>query len=69
MDLLAVGIDIPYPLDPRWEILFLGFGELDVLFSESWESAGEVCVFGLMVTDAETVVESFGNGDLDGTGF
>ena len=69
MNLLTVGVDVPYPLYPCWEIFFLCFGEFDVLFSESRESAGEVCVFGFMVTYAETVVESFGDGDLDRTGF
>lgn len=69
MDLLAVGIDVPYPLYPCWEVFFLDFGEFNILFSESWESAGQVGVFGFMVTDAEAVVESFSDGDLDSTGF
>ena len=33
VDLLAVGIDVPYPLDTGGQVFFNRFGEFDVVFS------------------------------------
>lgn len=44
-DFLAIGVDVPEALDAGGEVVFVCFGEVDVLFAEGGEGAGEVGVF------------------------